>query len=184
MEPGDPPLSCIFSFAARPEDPGGLGCDEGFPKLGIGGAPEIGAEEEDVLSSTGADLSFVSVFLSLAPFVISPRRAPFKMNKRNILQECSRANSHDLLLHLLAVLQVCYRHQVPLLAAVGVEEAQSLQSLASEVVGVGEEEAFWTTEGTDNVAEGFCPEGKAGREKEAAASTRGVHCLSRLLCLE
>lgn len=52
---------------------------DGLPRPGIAGAPPIGgpAEAPDGLSTCGADLSFVTAFLSRVPLVMSVKRAPW-----------------------------------------------------------------------------------------------------------
>ena len=52
---------------------------EGFPSPGIAGGTPIGgpAELVDSFPRIGADRSFVTVFLSLVPFVISVNKAPY-----------------------------------------------------------------------------------------------------------
>lgn len=64
----DPPA--LGTGGARP-----LG---GLPRPGTAGAPPFGgpAEMPGVFPTMGADRSFVTAFFSLAPFVISVRRAP------------------------------------------------------------------------------------------------------------
>ena len=54
----------------------------GFPRPGMGGAPPTGGPIELPvgLSTNGADLSFVTAFLSLVPLVISVRRAPLRIH--------------------------------------------------------------------------------------------------------
>lgn len=67
----DPPASTPGTGGARPL--------EGFPRPGTAGAPLIGgpAEPPDVFPTKGADRSFVTAFLNLAPLVISISRAPY-----------------------------------------------------------------------------------------------------------
>ena len=50
----------------------------GLPSPGMAGAPPIGGPSEapDGFPTIGADLSFVTAFFSLAPLVISVKRAP------------------------------------------------------------------------------------------------------------
>lgn len=66
----DPPAPGPGIGGARP-----LG---GLPKTGTAGAPPFSgpAEAPDVFPTMGADRSFVTAFFSLAPLVISVRRAP------------------------------------------------------------------------------------------------------------
>ena len=77
-----PPPAISLLLLARFEAPapgiGGARPAGGFPEFGIAGAPPIGgpAELPDGFSTAGADRSFVTAFLSFAPFVMSVRRAP------------------------------------------------------------------------------------------------------------
>lgn len=75
LPPSDAAVSLLMRLgvvaAARDGAVGNL------PRPGIAGADAMDGPDEDVgLSSIGADLSLVSVFLSLVPFVMSPSNAP------------------------------------------------------------------------------------------------------------
>lgn len=70
-------LLALFPGTGGARPPGGLGAP---PSPGTGGAPPIGGPPPppDDFPTMGADLSFVTVFLSALPLVISERRAPYR----------------------------------------------------------------------------------------------------------
>lgn len=71
------PLLTLPAFP--PPGTGGAMPDGGFAMPGTGGAPPTGPlDAPELFEICGADLSFVTVFLSCVPFVISVRRAPFQ----------------------------------------------------------------------------------------------------------
>ena len=73
-----PPVSLLLLALLPDPGIGGARPDGGPPSLGtVGAANPEGADDDDDLSSSGPDLSFVSAFLSFRPLVMSPRRAPF-----------------------------------------------------------------------------------------------------------
>lgn len=76
-----PPVSLLLRarMAPGPFGIGGASPPGGLPRPGIAGAPPIAGAAEPPLSFPimGADRSFVTAFLSLAPLVISLRRAPY-----------------------------------------------------------------------------------------------------------
>ncbi len=73
-------LLLLARFVVPPFGTGGTSPLGGLPRAGIGtgGAPPIGGPTDIPLpsSTTGADRSFVTAFLSFAPLVISVSRAP------------------------------------------------------------------------------------------------------------
>ena len=75
-----PPTSLLLLARFKPTSPGTGGAESGggLPNPGIAGAPPTGGPVEGLFSfpTTGADRSFVTAFLSLAPFVISVSKAP------------------------------------------------------------------------------------------------------------
>ena len=67
------PVSLLL-LARLKEDPPGTG---GVKVFGTGGAADaLPKSGVDVFATTGADLSLVTVFLSLAPLVMSDNKAP------------------------------------------------------------------------------------------------------------
>ena len=78
--PPPPPVSLLLlaRLAADAPGTGGARPAGGLPRPGTVGALLMGgpAEEPDPLSNSGAERSLVTAFLSLAPFVMSPSRAP------------------------------------------------------------------------------------------------------------
>lgn len=82
--PDTPPLSLpLWSLLLRALFPapgtGGASPPGGFDIPGTAGAPANGdgPDGPELPLITGADLSFVTAFLSCLPFVISVRRAPY-----------------------------------------------------------------------------------------------------------
>ena len=80
--PPPPPESLLLlaRFGADASGNGGARPAGGFPRPGMGGAPPTDGPPEgpELLSNSGAERSLVTAFLSFAPFVISPSRAPWE----------------------------------------------------------------------------------------------------------
>lgn len=113
----------------------------GARKPGTGGAPPAGGPEEDVLldpPTIGADRSFVTAFLSRAPFSMSPRRPACAPNVSECVLGCIAEMSALLFLWLLqvevgrAVLQAAEGVEV-----VDLQSHQALGVVEGEVAVVG-----------------------------------------------